>query len=370
MGQFVKQQGQIRQLAPLRLKHALKTYSHARFKLRSIFVEMFEAACQTVNALMSEHGLEFAECTWPALYPQPSLHMLVRKGSVRQNFVMAVMYESINEGVHPEQYSDIIKLMPTMHKQMDGHTEFAPSSLQVFFFTGMSMLTDKLGPHDLVPLQSAAAAPLSINAGFRSALFTKRNDIVTYNKHAGKTESAFTIASDIYRSVQLALHQSLTSKASSEALNTYASALDMRLDTIYMQYVDLHGQGLTDAQLTGYLMKTAEAVEFFLAKCPEKTTATPPTPAQRAVMLTNAPAPFSHRSLTHSAGLGGNGFNKRGRAGDPHTPGWNPHSREHSRGGTGYNSRTHPGGTRTHGSTAGVARVTTAHQRPAAFATG
>jgi len=134
MGQFIKVQSQIRQLAPLRLKHALKEYARFRIKLRLILVEMFEAGCQTVCSLMSEHGLEFAECTWPALYSQPSQHMLVIKGTVRQNFVMAVMYESIHEGVHPDQYNDIIKLMPTMHKQMEGHTEFAASSLQVFFF--------------------------------------------------------------------------------------------------------------------------------------------------------------------------------------------------------------------------------------------
>ena len=341
-GQFIKVQSQIRQLAPLRLKHALKEYARFRFKLRLILVEMFEAGCQTVCSLMSEHGLEFAECAWPTLYSQPSEHMLVIKGTVRQNFVMAVMYESIHEGVHPDQYNDIINLMPTMHKQMEGHTEFAASSLQVFFFTAMSMLTDTLGPRELVPLHSAATTALSINAGFRSALFAKRNDIVTYNKHAGKTESPFTIASDISRSIQLALHQSLTSKASTEALNTYASALDMRLDLLFTQYVAVHGPGLTDAQLTGYLMKTAEAVEFFLAKCPEKTTATPPTPAQRAVMLTNTHAPISHRSLTHSAnnGIGGNGggFNKWGRTGEPRMPGGYLHPREHSRGDMGYNS--------------------------------
>ena len=341
MGQFIKLQAQIRQLAPLRLKHALKEYSRVRIKLRVIFIEMFEVGCQTVNCLMSEHYLEFTDCMWQALYAQPLQYMLVRKGSVRQNFVMSVMYESIHEGVHPELYNEIINLMPTMHKQMEGHTEFAASSLQVLFFTAMTMLADTLGPHELVPLHNAATAALSINTGFRSALFAKRNDIVTYNKHAGKTESPFTIASDIFRSIQLALHQSLTSKASSEALNTFAAALDTKLELLFTQYVDQLGQGLTDAQLTGYLMKTAEAVEYFLAKCPEKTTVTPPTPAQKAIMLTNLHTP-SHRSLTHGTnnGSGGNGggFNKWGRAGDSRTPGGHPHWREHSRGGMDYKS--------------------------------
>ena len=56
-GQFIKVQSQIRQLAPLRLKHALKEYARFRFKLRLILVEMFEAGCQTVCSLMSEHCL-------------------------------------------------------------------------------------------------------------------------------------------------------------------------------------------------------------------------------------------------------------------------------------------------------------------------
>ena len=77
---------------------------------------------------------------------------------------------------------------------MEGYTEFAASSLQVFFFTAMTMLTDTLGPHELVPLHNAATAALSISAGFRIALFAKRKDITIYNKHAGKTESPFTVA--------------------------------------------------------------------------------------------------------------------------------------------------------------------------------
>ena len=47
--------------------------------------------------------------------------------------------------------------------------------------------------------------PLEINDNFRLSIFTKRNNIVVYNKNAGKDESAATMASDIFQSVQVAL---------------------------------------------------------------------------------------------------------------------------------------------------------------------
>jgi hypothetical protein len=93
---------------------------------------------------------------------------------------------------------------------------------------------------------------------------------VTYNKHVGKTESPITIATDMFQSIQLALHNALSAKSLSDSLGTYGSLLDTKLEVLFSTHVQEPGDSLTDKQLTTFLMKVAEAVEYFLSKCPKK----------------------------------------------------------------------------------------------------
>ena len=340
--QFIKMQGQLRQAAPLRLKHALNVYQPTRIAVRRMFVELVEVGCREVNMLMNEHGFAFEECEWKALYPEPTLE-LVYPSSTKQNFVMALLYESIHEGIHPEQYKAILGLMPTMHKQMEGQKSICASSLPVLFFTAISTLTVVLSPQDLMPLRTAALMPLEINDNFRLSIFTKRNNIVVYNKNAGKDESAATMASDIFQSVQVALMDA--QKGGLDSLGTYGSLLDSKLDAVFTTHVQEHGASLTDKQLTSFLMKAAEVVEFFLSKCPRRnTTTTPPTPAQKAAaMLTDyghsaRHAHFTPTVTTHRRGDFGRRVDSLGLPGF-NTAGINATKHKHT---DQHNARMHP----------------------------
>ena len=102
--QFIKQQGQIRQAIPLRLKHAWNGFKLTRFVLRRIFLEMMSTGCREVNMLMMEHGFTFRECEWHALCPKPDSLELIYPCTTKQNFVMALLYESMHEAIHPDQY--------------------------------------------------------------------------------------------------------------------------------------------------------------------------------------------------------------------------------------------------------------------------
>jgi len=128
----------------------------------------------------------------------------------------------------------------------------------------MTMLTDSLPPAALLPFHEAATAPLEINSNFRIGLFNKLNDIVTYNKHSGKKESAFTMACDIYRSIQAAVLQQQRSTTDS---GSFAALLDQELETLYRTKLVAPGDALTHQQLTSFLIKVAESVEYYLTRC-------------------------------------------------------------------------------------------------------
>jgi len=125
----------MKQAAPLRLKHAWSAYLPARIVLRSIFNEMLEAGSVAFDSVMQDYGFDIPEGKWSSLCPNPATHRLVYPSTIKHNFVMAALYESIHEAIHQDQLKDILKLMPAMYKQMEGRHTFGPQSLPVLYFT-------------------------------------------------------------------------------------------------------------------------------------------------------------------------------------------------------------------------------------------